>query len=239
MEKPSLNMSFVFAILAIFVISVLTYVSMLGENHKIDRVINSYFDKLKDGMYLEACDSFSSDLLKESLTSVEQRLRFNFLLELSLLKQYDLIESYDYKIELKRGNFWIPFISDDSVRVSILLRQKKDTSAMDALPSGRSKKIIRDLIIVGREKRQWKIKRFTIADSSLADIYNDLQQTIDLNKYAKMTPDGFRLKDTKINFETLTPIDKRLLRFSLHKIQRSLDPPGKKGTGPSLTYPSP
>jgi hypothetical protein len=238
MEKPSLSMSLVFGILAIFVIVILTYVSVLGENHKVDRVINGYFDKLKDGTYLEACESFSSNLQEVQLASDEQRLNFNFLLELSLLKHYNLIDYHDYTVALQRSHFWIPFISDDSVRVSVLLRKKGDKGVTDVLSRGHSSEPIRDLIIVGREKRQWKIKRFNIADSSLADTYNDVRQTIDLNKYTKMTSHGFRLQDTEINFKTLTPIDKRLLRFSLYKIQQSLDPLDKKDKGSSPSYPS-
>lgn len=231
-------MGLVLAILAIFIISVLTYVSILGENHKIDRVIHSYFDKLKDGMYLEACDTFSTNLQEVQFASDEQRLNFNVLLELSLLKYYSLLDHYDYRVELQRSHFWIPLISDDSVRVSILLSTKGGKGVTNALSRGRSRELIRDLIVVGREKRQWKIRQFAIADSSLADTYNDVRQAIDLNKYAIMTPNGFRLKDTEINFETLTPIDRRLLRFSLHKIQRSLDPPDKKDKGSSPAFPS-
>jgi hypothetical protein len=237
MKKPSLSISFVFVVLAIFVIGILTYVSVLGENNKIDRVINNYFDKLKAEMYLEACESFSSDLQEVQLTSDEQRLNFNFLLELSLVKHYNLIDHYDYTVELQRSSFWIPLISDDSVRVSVLLRKKRDKGVSIALSRGQSRELIRNLIVVGREKGSWKIKQFNIADSSLADIYNDLRHTIDLNKYVKITSQGFRLQDTEINFKTLTPIDKRLLRFSLYKIQQSLEPPDKKAKG-SSRYPS-
>jgi hypothetical protein len=238
MEKPSLSMGLVIVILAIFVIGILTYVSVLGENHKIDRLINNYFDKLKDGRYLEACENFSSNLQEIKLASDEQCLNFNFLLELSLLKHYNLIDRYDYRVELQRSHFWIPLISDDSVRVCVSLRTKKDEGTSDALSRSHSRELTRNLIVVGREKGSWKIRRFNIAGSSLADIYNDLRQTIDLNKYTKMTSHGFQLQDTEINFKTLTPIDKRLLRFSLYKIQKSLDSPNKKDKGSSLNYPS-
>jgi hypothetical protein len=154
-------------------------------------------------------------------------LNFNFLLELSLLKQYKLIDHYDYKVEVKRSHFWIPLISDDSVPVSIILRKGKDKNVVDTLPSGRSNKITRDLIVVGREKGTWKIKRFNITDTSIAGIYNNLRQNIKLDKYVKRIPDGFLLKNAKIDTETLSSMDKRLLKFSLHRIQKSLDIPDK------------
>ncbi len=224
MEKPRLSLNFVSIIifLALFAIGVLTFFSILGENHKINRMIEAYFDNVKDGMYLEACAGFSSNVQGEQLASDEQRMNFNFLLELSLAKRYNLIDMYDYNVELERSHFWIPFISDDSVRVSVALRKKGDKSVSDTLSRGRGRELTRNLIVVEREQRSWKIRQFAIADSSLADTYNDLRQTIDLNKYAKRTLDGFRLEGTDIDLKALTPIDKRLLRLSLYKIQKSL-----------------
>ena len=224
MEKPRLSLKSVsiIIILALFVIGVLTFFSILGENHKINRTIEAYFNNLKDGMYLEACGGFSSNVQGEQLSSDEQRMNFNFLLELSLVKRYDLVDVFDYKVDLARSHFWIPFISDNLVRVSVALRRKGDKSIFDTQSRGRGRELTRNLIVVGREKRLWKIRQFAIADSSLAETYNDLRQTIDLNKYVKRTLDGFRLEGTDIALKTLTPIDKRLLRFSLYKIQKSL-----------------
>ncbi len=238
MKKPSLKLTIILVIFAIFVIGVLTYVSILGENHKIDGVIVAYFNQLKDGKYLEACEIFSSRFQGEQPATAEHCLNFNFLLELALLKHYDLIDQNDYTVELKRSNFWIPFISDDSVRVSILLTKKRNKGIFDKQPRDPSRELTHNLIVMERHKRSWEIRQFTIADSSLADVYNDLEQHIDLNTYVKRTPDGFRLRNVEINFKTLTPIDKRLLRFSLYKIQKSLDPSYNKDTRSSFPHPS-
>jgi len=272
LQKPNLKLAVALIVFAVCVVGILAYVSVLGENHQIDRIITSYFNKLKDGMYLEACDNFAPNFqderfsstvrpltaamarldddfeagrldegvyreeqkaLKERIQAIldEQRLNFNFFLELSLLKYYNLIDQDDYKVELKRSNFWIPFISDDSVHVSILLKQKGDKEILDVLSSDHSGKLIDNLIVVGREKRRWKIRRFAIADSAIAGIYNDLRQDIDVNKYVAMTSDGLRFQNAEIDFKALTPIDKRLLKFSLYKIQQVLGVPPKKTEG--------
>ena len=231
MKKPSLKLSVVLIVFTICVVGILTYVSVLGENHQINRIITTYFDNLKDGMYLEACESFSSNFQEGKLPGDEQRSNFNFLLELSLLKHYNLIDHDDYKVELKRSNFWIPYISDDSVRVSVLLRKKKDKRIVDVLSSDRSKNLVDNLIVVVREKRTWKIRRFALADTSIAGIYNDLRRNVNLNKYVIMTSNGLRFQNAEINFNALTPIDKRLLRFSLYKIQRVLGVSPKKTEG--------
>jgi hypothetical protein len=239
MERSRLNLPVVFIVLAVFVVVVLTYVSILGENQKINRVINSYFDKLKDGMYLEACENYSSNVQLDQLTSDEEHLNFNFLLELSLLKHYNLVDHYDYEVELKRNHFWVPFVSDDSVRVSVLLREKGGNGIADTFsrPRDLTRNFIDDLIVVVREKGTWKIRQFNVADTAIASIYNDVRQSIDINTYIIKTTHGFHLKDSDINFETLTPIDKRLLRFSLYRVKESLDPPNAKDKGVSM-YPS-
>jgi len=236
MKKTSLNLILVLIIFAIFVVGILTYVSILGENHQINRIIANYFNNVKDGMYLEACKSFSSNFQEGKLPRDEQRLNFNFLLELSLLKHYNLIDQYNYKIELTRSHFWIPYSSNDSVRVSVLLRRKEDKRIIDALSSDQSRNLIDNLVVVVREQGGWKIRQFAIADSSIADIYNDLRQNVDLNKYVKITSDGLQFQNAEINFKALTPIDKRLLSFSLYKIQKSLDVPRKKTEGSPMTY---
>ncbi|MEJ2067031.1 MAG: hypothetical protein P8Y09_03565, partial [Deltaproteobacteria bacterium] len=119
-----------FIVLGVFVVVVLTYVSILGENHKINRIVDNYFNKLKDEMYLEACENFSSNfqfqderfsnamrplaeemarldsdfeagrldqqVYQQERKALEARIQeilynFNFLLELSVLKHYNLV----------------------------------------------------------------------------------------------------------------------------------------------------
>ncbi len=231
MKKPRINLLLSFIIFAVIVVGILAYISILGENQQINRIITTYFDKLKDGMYLEASESFSSNFQDGKLSSDEQRMNLNFLLELSLLTHYNLIESFDYKVELKRSNFWVPYVSDDQVRVGVLLKKKDTRRIFLASSSDQGGNIIENLIVMKREKRTWKIKEFAIADSALAGTYNDLRQNFDLNKYVQKTSEGLRFNSAEINFKTLVPTDKRLLNFSLYKIQKLLNMPRKKAQG--------
>jgi len=231
MKKPRINLRLSFIIFGIIIVGILTYISILGENQQVNRIIATYFDKLKDGMYLEACESFSSNFQDGKLSSDEQRMNFNFLLELSLLTHYSLIESSDYKVELKRSNFWVPYMSNDEVRVNVLLKKKDTRRIFLARSSDQGGNFIENLIVMKREKRTWKIKEFAIADSVLASVYHDTLQNLDLNKYVQKTPDGFRFNSADINFKTLTPVDKRLLNFSLYKMQKLLNIPRKKTQG--------
>ena len=228
MKKLNINLPFGFIIFGIIVVGILAYISLLGENQQINRVVTSYFDRLKEGEYLDACESFSSDFQNGQPSGDEQRMNFNFLLESALLTQYNLIDQPEYKVKLKRSNFWIPYISDDVVHVSVLLRKKDKRwfSFSDSNDQGRN--FIENLIAVKREKRTWKIKEFDIAGSSLAGVYNDLRQNLNLNKYVQTTTIGFRFNSAEVDFKNLSPTDKRLLSFSLYKIQKLLNLPRKK-----------
>jgi hypothetical protein len=236
MKKPRINLRLSFIIFAVIVVGILAYISLLGENQQINRLIVTYFDKLKDGMYLEAGESFSSSFQDGKLSSDEQRMNLNFLLELSLLMHYNLIDSFDYKVELKRSNFWVPYVSEDVVRVSVLLKRKEVRRILLARSNDQGGNLIHNLIVMVREKRTWKIKEFAFADSSLAGTYNDLRRNLDLNKYVQMTSDGFRFKNAEINFKTITPTDKRLLNFSLYKMQKLLNVTHKKAQGFLLAH---
>jgi hypothetical protein len=235
MKKLSINLPVVFIIFAIIVVGILAYISILGENDKINRIIDAYFDKLKDGMYLEACEGFSSNFHGGQVSSDEQRMNFNFLVESTLLTHYHLIDSKDYEVELKRSHFWLPYMGSDVVRASVLLKKKEARRFFLPRSNDQGSKPVNDLIVMTREKGTWKIKEFALADSSVAGIYSDLRQNLDLNKYVTMTTDGFRFNNADINFKTLTPIDKRLLNFSLYKMQKLLGEPRKK-TKPSLMH---
>jgi len=231
MKKPRINLRLSFIIFAVIIVGLLAYISLLGENQQINRLIVTYFDKLKDGMYLEAGESFSSSFQDGKPSNDEERMNLNFLLELSLLMHYNLIDSFDYKVELKRSNFWVPYVSEDVVRVSVLLKRKEARRILLAQSNDEGGNFIENLIVMKREKRTWKIKEFAIADSALAGTYNDLRRNLDLNKYVQMTSEGFRFKNAEINFKTITPTDKRLLNFSLYKMQKLLNVPRKKAQG--------
>jgi outer membrane murein-binding lipoprotein Lpp len=279
MKKPTINLRLSFIIFGIFVVGLLAYISIVGENQQINRIVTAYFDKLKEGEYLDACESFSSNfderfasavrpltaaiarldddfkarrlderVYQEERKALETRIQqmvkeqnekwmnFNFLLESALLTQYNLIDQPDYKVELKRSNFWVPYVSEDLVRVSVLLKKKEARRILFARSNDEVKNFIENLIVMKREKRTWKIKEFAIADSSLAGTYNDLRQNFDLNKYVQKTSEGFRFNSAEINFKTLTPNDKRLLNFSLYKIQKLLNVPRKKTQGFPLAH---
>jgi hypothetical protein len=224
MQKPSLRITISLAIIAVFVIGVLTYVSILGENDKIDRIIGEYFTNVKSGNYLEACDSFSVGMRSKQGADDDRWVTFNFILELALLTHYNLIDQYDYAVELKRNRVWIPFVGDNAVRVSIALKKKEQHGVSGTIAGALQNSPLRDLITVVRERGSWKIRQFNITDSAIAEEYNEICGRVDLNRYIRRTADGFEIKKADVHLATLSPIDRRILQFSLYKIQKALGP---------------
>lgn len=228
MKKINIKMILSMASGVILVICALAYISIIGENQQINRVIEAYFERLKDGMYLEACEGFSSQLQDGRLATEEQRMNFNFLLESSLLSHYNLTEERDYIVRLKRNKFWIPYRGDDTVHVGVLLEGRQD-GRISLFPSQKGgAEFINDLIIVAREKGRWKIKGFSIDNTPLAATYNHLRSTNDLNRYISVTPDLLRFNSAVIDIKKMTSQERRLLAFSLYKIQNLLKVSPKK-----------
>ncbi|OGP93025.1 MAG: hypothetical protein A2Z19_00055 [Deltaproteobacteria bacterium RBG_16_54_18] len=222
MQKPNLKIIISLAIIAVFVIGVLTYVSILGENDKIDRVIGEYFNNLKSGNYREACDVFSASILTSQGADDDRLVTFNFILELALLTHYNLMDQYDYTVELQRSRVWIPFVGNDAVQVGIVLKRKDQHGVSGKRAVTQQNSRLHDFITVVRERGSWKIRQFNITDSAIAEVYNELRGRVDLNRYIQRTSDGFQIKNADVNLTTLSSIDRRILRFSLYKIQKAL-----------------
>ena len=222
MGKPNLKIGISLVIIAVFVIGVLTYVSILGENDRIDRVIGEYFNNLKSGNYREACDVFSANIQANQGADEDRCVTFNFIVELAMLTHYNLMDQYDYTVELQRSRVWIPFVGNDAVQVSIALKKKDERGVSGTRADTRQNSRLHDFITVVRERGSWKIQQFNITDSAIAEIYNELRGRVDLNRYVQRTADGFQIKNADVNLTTLSPIDRRILRFSLYKIQKAL-----------------
>jgi hypothetical protein len=227
MQKLNLRISISLAIVAVFVIGVLTYVSILGENDKIGRVIGEYFNNVKGGNYLEACDNFSVSVRANQGADDERCETFNFILELALLTHYNMIDQYDYAVELQRSRLWTPFFGGNAVGVSIALKKKDRGKGSAATEETRQNSPLHDFITVVREGGSWKIRELNITGSAIAEVYNEVRSHVDLNRYIQRTADGFHIKKADINLSTLSPIDRRILRFSLYKIQKALGPEGR------------
>lgn len=222
MKKTKLNLILVFSVLGICFVVFLVYLSLLGENHKINNLVINFFETVKKQNYAEINRAFSADKRNEFANEMESS-KFILLFELSLLKKYNLIEHNDYKVRLKRSHLWIPYIRDDTVFVSILLEEKGSGSLWDIISNGKDGDLIENVLSVQREDGTWKIKNINIYNTSISEIFRELKSHLEFDKFVKRTPNGFLLNTFEVNAKKITPIEKRVLKFILHQVAWLID----------------
>ena len=212
----------------------LASVSLYGENRKIDDVVNAFFEKVKNKQYQDVCSGFSGDNQKTFFSASRQCSDAVFLFELSLLKRYNLLDSDGYRVEVKKTRFWTPFSQDSSMPVAVALEGKGKTPVDKALsirklydvaksyfaaaPKNDSR-FINDLLTVERVNGLWRIADINIDNSSIDPEYVELTAQLRLGRYVRETPDGFIIERVEVNVKDLTPVDKRVLKYNLQKIQ--------------------
>lgn len=187
------------------------YISILGENHKIDDTINNFFENIKKRDFIEATHFFTKQQ-KEALAN-DDFSEMSFLLELSLLKKYDLIGKDNYKIKLKRSQFWLPFTGIDRIGVSVLFEDTERSSF------NKHSDYIENLIVVKRISGIWRIAELNIDDSALKDTYEKFKLLLNENRFIKMTSERtIELQNKKINLDEIQPYEKRMLKYFLYEI---------------------
>ncbi|NRA84837.1 MAG: hypothetical protein HRU22_14035 [Gammaproteobacteria bacterium] len=203
-------------------VTLLFFVSLLGENHRINDLIKEHFIKLKAEDYSAKCIpiSIGSIILEHQNQQVCDTQ--NFLLSLSLLKKFDLLAAKDYNVNIKRDNFWIPYFSNGTVTVSLKLQ---NTSEQDyfSFNSQFEDAYVKELFIVKRKNWRWVIDQVNLNEPTLVEIFNDFQKTLNFDKYIEKTTEGYNFHDISIESQKLTGLDKRLLRFNLQKVAELLD----------------
>lgn len=218
MNKMNSFVSALFVIFGICFFALIVYVSILGENHKIDFLVKSYFTNIKTRNYTKSCENITLDPRYGALINKEQCFNFSFLLELSLLKQFNLLDKNDYAIEIHKQSFWVPFISGGTVVVGIAFTEKKKNFFQAFLNKPDAGTYINDFMVVERKKGGWEIKEINLWGSSLSGVFDELKKNCDLDKYVRNTEDGFVLVNNAIEPENLSHIERRLLEFSMYKI---------------------
>ncbi|OIQ44786.1 MAG: hypothetical protein BM565_13620 [Gammaproteobacteria bacterium MedPE] len=178
--------------------------SLLGENHKIETLVNGYTNQLTVDNLPEAC--LPMQITATSHTR-EQCLNNNFILNVSLLEYFGVLES-DFTVHVRREHFWIPFVVD-TVNVSIAL--VSDNNADDVV-------FIKNLFQVNRMGGHWQVISMNINDERLKALVVFNQQNLDIEKYIKFNEDNVELKTQTLNLTRLTAKERYLIKFSTNKL---------------------
>lgn len=194
----------------------LFFISLLGENHHIDDLIKIHVSTLEK-------QSFSSDCVPIRINqAVNNELSCNqnsFIFLVSLLKRFDLIAAKKYSVKVTRDVFWIPFYSDDIIKVSLSLVD----SEVDDMGIFNEYEYLSNVFSVKRQNSGWKLHEISIIDPDLINIFNEVKQELNFNKYIVKTPKGYIFNNVEINTGDMTNVDKLLLKFNLQTINSALN----------------
>jgi len=203
----------VIGVLVLSFFALIVFVSFLGENHRIDFLVTDFFDDLKNGNYNQICPLL--DLPDNGSDECMDQL---FFLELSMLSRFNLLEKTDYSLVITRDHFWIPFLTDDRVIISIAMTEKKKNMFEEWKARFEHDDRIEGFMIVERRGGQWVIDKIRFNEPALATSIEELKNSVDVNRYIVKTEKGYALQPNVIDFKAFTTAEKRLFEYSLRKI---------------------
>lgn len=215
MNDQSLYKRTIIGFFVILIVSVLTFVSFVGENNKANMVVINFLKNVKNYDYERAGRELlpgAADYDKEQIAFAD----FAFLLELSLISKFDMLDVEDYQIDVKRRFFWLPWMPCDKLGMSVLFK-KKDTNVFKSLSSFVEDAYIEDLFVLNRQNGSWRIVEINTGAASIETVFRKLKDMFHKKKYYMKTNDGFILDRFEYNNEDISPVERRLFKYALHK----------------------
>lgn len=203
----------VFILFIVGFFSLIVYVSLLGDNHKIDFAVEQYFQSMKDCEYDRFCDTADP----EKISAARDCSDFNFLLETALLMKYGLVDAKDYKVLIKKSHFRIPWITEDTVAISIALAKRK-SNLCEAFYGGDGTVYTKDMIRVAKAGKIWQIREISVEDPALDTLLEKVSRQINLEKYITRTENGFNLNRAEVRPENFSPMERRLFKYSMKRL---------------------
>lgn len=204
-------------IVAIGFILALIFISLLGELNKVNESVENFFLAIREQKYHSQEENMISVANLDVFDTKGDFSQNCFLLELSLLEYYGLTDKSDYKIQFKRGNFWIPFFQTPSINVHVsLLRPSKVSDNV------KWQEPIKDLFVVTRQSGAWRITRINLKKSPLFEKYKILKPGTNSDSYISQKGNDVTI-NLKFNTENLTIVEKRKLQFILKRVGQLLN----------------
>ncbi len=211
MNKPAFSLKVVLVSACFCLLAFLFFMSVLGENDNTKKVVDVFITHVKNKEYRRAEKSYSTEE-KDKFKSLKESMEFHFLLEFSLLKYFGLTDSEDYKVEVKRNNFWLPFVSDNVLQLNFRLVSK---DSKQILPNLNKKEYLKNFVTVTRENNNWKIKKFNIENTGLKDIFSQMSLDIQVDKYVQITENGFVINQAEIITDNISSLERKVIIHNL------------------------
>jgi hypothetical protein len=204
----------------ILVVIPIFFVSLLGENNRIDDLVDNYFSKLQVEDFSGECPPISINQTANKIDEGVICSNKNFVFIISLLQLFDLLNTADYSVNIKRDSFWIPFISEDTITVSVNLVATENDEEINYFDDI---KYLPGLFVVQRKDLRWEIKNISLNSPELISLFNSFKNTLDFEKYIKKTDTGYEFNNVVINKNNVTVLDRLLLKLNIQKINNILE----------------
>ncbi|WP_136805732.1 hypothetical protein [Desulfosediminicola flagellatus] len=199
-----------------FMLILLLYVSVLGENDKSKSVVDNLITNIKENNYALAERTYATDSSRK-FTTLDESMKFHFILELSLLQHFGLTDSNDYQVKITRDNMWLPFLGSDRIDLSVAL---VSNDANFPLPTFKSPEPLAAFVSVKRENGMWKIADLNIENSEIKDVFNTIQSTLLIDKYIQLSNNKIVINQAQIDTDTITPLERKLI---IHSLETALE----------------
>lgn len=226
MKKSGLMLGALAAAGIVVLIGAVAYISLLGENNKIDELTQSFFQDVRLGRYDHGIGTDMAAPHEDPSDSL-------FLLDLALFKHYGLLGCSNCETVFSRSRLWVPFLSEGPVMVDVLVRKRpggrfseQALALMGRIgSSGEKAEFVKGLLSVDRKGGTWVLASINVKGSAIEKTYADLQNQLRLQHYLTRTAHGFTMQPFEINLHEMPLVEKEMLLHMLQKAQEWLGGP--------------
>ncbi len=226
MKKPGFVLGVFVTVCVALLICAVAYVSLLGENNKIDELVQGFFQDIRLGDY-------DAGLRPNAAGPHEDAADALFLLDLALYEHYGFPGRNDSEMVFKRNRLWVPFLSEGSVKVDVGLRHKPGKGFLNQAsslvgkagsPTGETP-LVEGLLTVARKHGSWVVASINVRGSAIERDYANLQERLRRERYLTRTEHGFAMKEFEARPAEMTFVEKQMLIHTLRKAQDWLGSP--------------
>lgn len=219
-EKTVGKKALFFAIMSSFVI-VLLFVSLLGENNKANDLVTGFLKNIQEHEYGQAAALLPDIAVLNHASGAREFDDMAFLLELALLSHFKLLDQEAYLFHVSRDSFFVPFMGNNRVALSVLLKQK-EAGVIESLALADPIPPVKALFTVERTNGNWRIIKIDLDTPLLKEEFNKLYGAFTRHSGFKLTEKGFIIERIEYDPETVSPMEKHIFSHFLRKASRSI-----------------
>ncbi len=207
------------------VVIFLVYISLLGENNKIDIEIEKYLNTLKSQDYISAYNKIIGTSDQGESLKKGFNYDFGFVNFLALRDKFSCVETDDYKFEFKKQSFWLPYKNKSVVKVGLRLIRINDFNTVSLLFDKNKPDFIENYITIKRIKGIWRIIDINWEHPDLINNFRKIHGRLNSNKFIMNNKNSVSFKKFRIDYTKLKKIDIKIFKFQLNKVENMIDKP--------------